>query len=111
MQNFVYVTNNSDVEFSDGYNGVVYDFKKGATLQVPETVARHVFGWGDTDKAQYLVRLGWISSESDIPKGIALLDKFLISAEPPKKNDAPLIVERVPLPASRRSGGNVRAVA
>jgi hypothetical protein len=115
MESLVYVTNNSDVEFSDGYNGVVYDFKKGATLQVPETVARHVFGWGDEDKEPYLVRLGWIRSTVELAEGMSKLDKFQISTEEATKNHVlSPVVERVPLPIGVRPGqarGKVRSVA
>lgn len=115
MENFVYVTNNSDIEFKDGYAGEVYEFKKGKTVQVPEIVARHVFGWGDEDKEPYLARLGWIKSRAELGDGIAKLEQFKISTEQARENHAlSPVVERVPLPVGvrpRQAGGKVRSVA
>lgn len=115
MENFVFVTNNSEIEFKDGFNGEVFEFKKGKTVQVPETVARHVFGWGDEDKEPYLARLGWIKSKAELGEGIAKLDMFKIATEEATKNHVlSPVVERVPLPVGvqpRQAGGKVRSVA
>ena len=109
----IYVTNHSDKKLKDGYAGVFYEFKKGETVVIPENVAKHIFGYGDPEKEMYLARLGWITSRNDLEDGIAILDQWEISTEPPKKNQSlsPL-VERVPLPSAKKGGGKIlQAVA
>ena len=109
----IYVTNNSDKKLKDGYGGVFYEFKQGETVEIPEDVARHIFGYGDPNKEPYLARLGWIISQNDLDKGLELLSQWDLSTEPPSKNQSlsPL-VERVPLPSSKKGGGKVlQAVA
>ena len=49
----IFVTNNSDKSLRDGFGGVFYDFPVGKTVEIPEEVARHVFGYGDDDKKPY----------------------------------------------------------
>jgi len=84
-------------------------------VQVPETVAKHVFGWGDENKEPYLARLGWIKSKAELRDGIAKLSQFEISTEDAKPNHAlSPVVERVPLPVGvrpRQAGGKVRSAA
>ena len=108
----IYVTNNSDQDLRDGFGGVFYDFKKGATVEIPEESACHIFGYGKEDKAPYLARLGWIKTANEYQDGLARLAKWDLSTQPPKKNQSlsPL-VERVPLPSQKRAGGKVLSVA
>ena len=109
----IFVTNNSDKKLKDGYGGVFYEFKKGETVEIPENVARHIFGYGESDKEPYLARLGWVISRNDLEKGLEILSQWEFSTEAPKKNQSlsPL-VERVPLPAEKRVRGKVlQAVA
>jgi hypothetical protein len=109
----IFVTNNSDQDLKDGFGGVVYDFKKESTIEIPEEVARHIFGYKDEDKMKYLARLGWVKTTNELESGLERLAKWELSTEPPKKNQSlsPL-VERVPLPVSKRAGGKVlQAVA
>jgi hypothetical protein len=108
----IFVTNNSDKKLTDGFGGVFYEFPKGKTVEIPEEVARHVFGYGDDNKEPYLARLGWIVSRNDLDKGLEILAQWDISTQPPKKNQSisPL-VERVPLPAKKVGGKVLQAVA
>jgi len=109
----IFVTNNSDQDLKDGFGGVVYDFKKGSTVEISEEVAQHIFGYKDEDKMKYLARLGWVKTTNELESGLERLSKWELSTQPPKKNQSlsPL-VERVPLPASKRAGGKVlQAVA
>ncbi len=106
----IFVTNNSDKTLVDGWNGVEYTFKPNSTVEIPEVVAKHVFGYGDNDKEPYLARLGWIKSKNDLEEGLALLSKWELSTEAPKKDRSlSPMVEKVPLPAERRAGGKVLA--
>jgi len=108
----IYVTNNSDQDLRDGFGGVFYDFKKGATVEISEEAARHIFGYGKEDKTTYLARLGWIKTANDLQEGLDRLAQWNLSTQPPKKNQSlsPL-VERVPLPSQKRAGGKVLSVA
>jgi len=108
----IYVTNHSDKTLKDGFSGKFYEFKPGSTVEIPLEAAQHIFGYGDENKEIYLARLGWIVSHNDLEKGLELLTKWDISTEPPKKNQSlsPL-VERVPLPSSKRAGGKILSVA
>jgi len=42
------------------FAGVDYDFPAGQDVPCDESVARHIFGFGEQDKAPALLRLGWI---------------------------------------------------
>ena len=104
----VFVTNNTDYEVCDGYNGKFYDFPKGECVEVPIEIAVHVFGYDQEDKKPYLTRLGWLKIGADYKaalKDLALVD---IQIERPKKNQSlsPL-VERVPLPDSHQARGKI----
>jgi hypothetical protein len=98
----IFVTNNSDKKLTDGLGGVFYEFPKGKTVEIPEEVARHIFGYKEDDKEPYLARLGWIKTHNELDEGLLILDQWVLSTEPPKKNQyiSPL-VERVPLPAKK----------
>jgi hypothetical protein len=108
----IFVTNNSDKKLTDGYGGVFYEFPKGKTVEIPEEVARHVFGYKDDNKEPYLARLGWIVSKNDLDKGLEILAQWDFSTQPIKKNQSisPL-VEQVPLPAKKVGGKVLQAVA
>jgi hypothetical protein len=108
----IFVTNNSDKVWKDGYAGKFYTFGKGETVEIPIEVATHVFGYGDDNKEPYLARLGWITTANDLEKGLELLSKWELSTEPPKKNQSlsPL-VERVPLEVVKSRGGKVLSAA
>ena len=108
----IFVTNNSDKVWKDGYAGKFYIFGKGETVEIPIEVATHVFGYGDDNKEPYLARLGWITTANDLDKGLELLSKWELSTEPPKKNQSlsPL-VERVPLEVVKSRGGKVLSAA
>lgn len=108
----IFVTNKSDKVLKDGYAGKVYTFGKGETVEIPLEVAKHVFGYGDDNKEPYLARLGWITTANDMEKGLELLSKWVLSTEPPKKNDSlSPVVERVPLAVVKQRGGKVLSAA
>ncbi len=45
----IYVTNRSSKKLKDGLGGVFYTFPKNTTVEIPEDVARPVFGYGRED--------------------------------------------------------------
>jgi len=109
----IFVTNNSDQALKDGFGGVFYEFKPGSTVEIPEEFATHIFGYKEQDKMKYLARLGWVKTTNELKEGLERLSKWELSTEPPKKNQSlsPL-VERVPLPSSKKAGGKIlQAVA
>lgn len=108
----IFVTNNSNIELSDGFSGVPYLFEPDTTVEIPIEAARHIFGYEDQNKIPYLVRLGWIKSMNDKKQGIEILAKWELSDRAPVKNQpvSPL-VERVPLASVKRSGGKILQVA
>jgi len=108
----IYVTNNTQEPLKDGFGGVFYDFLPGKTVEIPEEVAKHIFGYNDSDKAPYLARLGWVRNTQEMQVGLDRLAQWEISTQPPKKNQSlsPL-VERVPLPSQKKGGGKVLSVA
>ena len=109
----IYVTNNTENTLKDGFGGVFYEFKPGETVEIPVETAHHIFGYGEDNKEPYLARLGWAKTSNDLPAGLEILQKWDLSTQAPKKNQSlsPL-VERVPLPVSKRAGGKIlQAVA
>ena len=104
----VFVTNNTDYEVCDGYDGKFYDFPKNETVEVPIEIAIHVFGYDQEDKKPYLTRLGWVKSGADYKEGFKSLALVDIQLERPKKNQSlsPL-VERVPFPDSAQTRGKI----
>jgi hypothetical protein len=52
-----------------------------------------------------MARLAMIHTKADIPKGLKILEKILITDQPPKKGHSlSPVVERVPLPPSAVGG-------
>jgi len=104
----IFVTNNSDKKLLDGFAGAKYVFEPGETVEIPTEAARHIFGYGVDDKHPHLVRLGWIKTEEDWDAGVERLSNWVLSDQPPKKNQSlsPL-VERVPLTSVKKLGGKV----
>lgn len=102
----VWVLNASDDDLKDGFDGKNYDFKVGVPVEVPLLVAKHVFGYQNPDKEPHLVRLGWVKLSTDVPAGLARLEKFKISPEPIQNHhyQSP-VVGRIPLPPTKGGGG------
>lgn len=105
----LYVTNTLDNPIRFDYAFKPYEFPVNQTVEIPEDAARHIFGYGDEDKEPYLVRLGLIKTKNDIPDGVRILSKVLITLDPPKKNHSlSPVVEKVPLPVNKQAGGNFK---
>ena len=56
----VFVTNRSNTELTIGYDGVVYEFKRNESVEIPLGGAVQLFGYGLDDREHILVRHGWI---------------------------------------------------
>lgn len=70
------VKNGNKFDFSGRFNGRDYRFPKGKTVAIPEDAARHIFGVGEQDKTDVLVRHGWMRHSSEYDKGMEILNKF-----------------------------------
>jgi hypothetical protein len=101
----LYVTNKTDKTLILQYEFKELKFPSNETIVVSEDCARHIFGYGVSNKEPYMVSLGFIKTTNDIPDGLKILEKFEISQEQPKKNHllSPM-VERVPLPSKKGEG-------
>jgi hypothetical protein len=70
------------------YAGKDYVFKPKVPVDVPEVVARHIFGFGMNDKTQALNRLGWARSSDEIEAGMEMLGNVTFD-DPPEMIEAP----------------------
>lgn len=52
------VTNKHPVRFRDRYDGRDYVFEPNESVIMGEDAAKHIFGYGDPNKAPYLTRVG-----------------------------------------------------
>ena len=107
----VFVTNHGDTVLKDGWDGVVYEFNKGATVEIPDFVATHIFGYGVDDKEPCLIRLGWIKTSNDFKDGLEKLSKFEITTHPVKNHSLSPVVGKVPLPLQRGEGKTLAFLA
>jgi len=94
-----FVTNTNYSDFEATWAGTLYKFPSRQPVEVPEEVVRNVFGWGDSNKEPYLVRLGWIKFASDLPEGEKRLNKFLVTEAMPQEVEDNGVVA---LPVQRR---------
>ena len=106
MSELVYITNNSDKKLVAGYAYKEYVFPVGDTVAIPPEAARHIFGYGDSNKEPYLARLGFIRLHSELDEALEKLSKFEIDDQPPQQNRSlPSAVGVVPLHVEKRAGG------
>ena len=82
----VFVKNNNDFVHTDMYDGQEYIFRPGEKTPVPIDAARHMFGMGNPDKTETLVRLGWAmifdpskKTYVEDPAGIRKLANFVFT--------------------------------
>ena len=74
------VTNRNDFDLKDRYNGIDYTFPANTTVALDEEAAKHIFGFGDSDKVPYLVRQGWVRSSGEVETGMKMLSGFSFSS-------------------------------
>lgn len=58
---YVRITNGTAETVLGRYDGEDYEFPSGASVDVEESVATHVFGFRQPDKSSCLARLGWLT--------------------------------------------------
>jgi hypothetical protein len=104
----VTVTNTTETELVDHFDGVAYTFPPKKAVQVPNDVARHILGYGNPDKQDNVVRLGWAQFNTEVPKALARLARF--KCDPPETRGAlSPVAERVPLNSPTGEGGKLVA--
>ena len=79
MSDKLFVTNTSDQKLVVTYEYKQVEFPVGKPVEVPERLARFVFGHGEVDKEPCLVRLGWVRLHSELEQGLERLAKFAIT--------------------------------
>jgi len=84
---YIRVTN-GNASLVGRFNGRDYHFKQGVPIDVPELVAKHVFGFGMADKSVALNRLGWARSSDELEAGMEKLSKVSFD-DPPEMVEAP----------------------
>lgn len=121
------VTNNSDRDLTDMFDGNTYNFPRGASVLISENAAKHIFGFGEGDKTPYLARQGWmrqsiqyedamktlsgfVFSDGDVPEAPAPIEQglaplHLVAAEEAASDGA--VESAVPIPPARGRGRNV----
>lgn len=84
----LYVCNNGEKEFADRYDGEDYVFPIGMTVALPVMAAKHIFGYGESDKTRALKRQGVMNYSTDKPKAMEWLGQFKFEElEPPAPPD------------------------
>jgi hypothetical protein len=102
----IYITNNSEKAFKDGFEGKFYEFAVGVPVEVPKEAAVHIFGYGVEDKTPHLARLGWCQSSNDLEESLKIYDLWEFSTEKPQPNHTlSPVVDQVPFP--KRGRGKV----
>jgi hypothetical protein len=102
----VWVHNKGQEFLVDHWDGKPYSFSPNKPIEVPDHVARHIFGYGLEDKVPVLARLGWTQTLVDVPKAMERLNKFVITSEKPQPYHATSpVVDQVPSLASRQGRG------
>ena len=101
MTDTVYVTNDGSMSLTDGWDGKMYTFTPGETVEIPVFVAGHIFGYGFEDKVPDVTRLGWAKTTNDVSKALTWLENFKITTEPPpvRRPSSPVSDSAKPLPA------------
>ena len=103
----VYVTNRG-ITLDAVYCNEKIAFPTNKEVEITETIARHLFGYGEDNKEPYFVRLGWMKMNTDYERAVSRLAEFSFSSEPSNKVhlSAP-VVERVaaPMPFIKKSKG------
>lgn len=102
----MWVTNNSQHDLEDGFDGKRYKFAVGVPVEVPPVVCNHVFGFGEDNKTPYLQRLGWMTHSGEFDKALERLNSYTFSSSRPNLHVLSPVVDAkpVPVPKQRRAG-------
>jgi len=100
----IFVTNNGKSNFTARFGATHYTFEIGKEVEIPEQVAKHIFGYGDNNKEPYFVRLGWMKMNTDLPSAMQKLSQFKFSTQSTPVHVSAPVVERVAAPLPRARG-------
>lgn len=70
------VINEGPESFDGRYDGKDYHFEVGKPVDVSQDVARHCFGFGETDKREALSRMGWLKPWGSMKEALERLAKI-----------------------------------
>ncbi len=70
------VINEGPEDFTGRYDGKNYFFQVGKPVDVSVEVARHCFGFGETDKREALSRMGWLKPWGSMKEALERLAKI-----------------------------------
>lgn len=93
LEDFLRITNKSEVEIEGRYDGKDYVWASGDYLDVHKVVATHIFGWLDPNlqyedkvakeiRERAFLRLGWVSGPRGLDMKNAMKELKKISIEP-----------------------------
>ena len=93
---FLNVTNNGRDTFKGPtvrYDGRDYEFPPGVTVTVTIDAARHIFGLGLENKANVLMKHGWMMRSDDMERAMQRLNQFSFTSpdENSSTSDAPKV--------------------
>jgi hypothetical protein len=69
LSEYVRVTNRTGATIKGRYDGVDYIFENNEETDVHHLAAAHIFGFGQDDKTNAFLRLGWLANGKDIKFG------------------------------------------
>lgn len=69
----IVVTNNTEKVIKARYSGENYLFPVGEPITISESAAQHIFGFGNSDKTNALLRLGWMPTSDEYDNAIEKL--------------------------------------
>lgn len=111
---YVRITNEGDEPIEGRFAGVDYTFKIGEYVDVPLTVAMHIFGFGGSDqvRASALARLGWARNSSELKGAMGKLSKIRFEELPNviELVQRPKISHASPLAAGGNEGAAIGAL-
>lgn len=92
----IYVTNETEAPIKGRFAGQDYVFPVGESVAIDIDTARHLFGFGESDKSLALQRLGWLAASEHYDAAVARLGKLTFGAEAnsaagPSGNVGPLV--------------------
>lgn len=103
----IFVTNNNPFQHQDSFDGKLYIFPPGEKVAVPIIAAQHMFGFGNPDRTETLVRLGWANTYNQDTKqwdasveGVKKLSKFTFTQAIMVEAEIKSPAERVPMLAA-----------
>lgn len=108
----MFVTNKWNRTLTVDYACKEIKFEVGKTVELDESAVRHIFGYGVENKEPYMASLGLTKTTNDIPEGLEILARFVITdSKLPKDDVLSPVVERVPLPPKKAGGKSIQLAA